>query len=110
MRGTKNLESIRDTVSGADYIFVGQEDNWADEMDVYGYAVFTKDEFEKMLLELGDVEFPVTRWFGTNEEGEYSDVEEFLYYWEVKPISKVEYDAFLSIFGRSEAGEFYIPE
>jgi hypothetical protein len=108
--GYRNTKELRKAVEGADFIFIAQDDNWADEMDVKGYKVCSKNEFEALVSLLDNSHFPITRYFGTNEEGEYNDIEDFLYWWTVKPISEVEYHSFVNIFGDDEAGSFYLPE
>lgn len=62
--------------------------NWADEMDIIGQSIFTKDEwkeFEQKLKEhTDDIEFYV----GTNEEIRFRNGQDFLKCCEVKEISK----------------------
>ncbi len=110
MSFSKSVEEIQAASEGANFIFIHQDDNWADEMDVDGFRVCTREEFDEMLLKLQPIHFPITRWFGTNEESEYDSLNEYLYTWKVKPITSAEYYAFLSIFGTSVAGSFYLPD
>lgn len=65
-----------------DCYLVRFEENWADEMDVYGFAIFTTEEYNdwcKAMVRLSEaMKHAVFNYsFGTNEEQEYEDFEEF---------------------------------
>ena len=108
MRST--IEDIRSEFADSKYIFVHQDSNWADEMDVNGYAVLKKAEFEECLTNLERVDFPVTRYFGTNEEDEIDSIQSYLYDLKCKDIALGEYKAFITMFERTETDDFWIPE
>lgn len=106
----KTIEDLRSEFADSKFIFVHQDSNWADEMDVHGYKVFTKTEFNELLDTLEKINFPVTRYFGTNEEDEIPSLEDYLYDLRCKKITQVEYEAFISMFGSTKAGKFWIPD
>lgn len=84
-------------------ILVKFEDNWADEMNVEGFNIFTKEEWEtfKTKLENKQSEFQVC--IGTNEELEYSNGNDCLRHMTVSEISiaaaEIIEDAIGSCFG-----------
>lgn len=51
---------------------------WADEFDVYGFAIYSDHKYNKWLKLVDMVEFPVEWYFGTNEALEWETKEDFL--------------------------------
>jgi hypothetical protein len=103
------IEDLRSEFADSKYVFVHQADNWADEMDVNGYAVFKKAEFLEFLDSLEKVNYPVERFFGTNEYEE-CDLEDYLQTLNPKEIALGEYKAFITMFERTQTDDFWIPE
>ena len=69
-------------MSDKTYVLVQTNDNWADEMDIYGYRILTIKQYENRLKELQE-EFEESdgtyMWYiGTNEEIEYDNFDNFL--------------------------------
>ena len=67
----------------SDCYLVRFEENWADEMDIYGFAIFTTEEYNNWCHTLSRLREAMkhavfTYSFGTNEEQEYEDFEEFM--------------------------------
>jgi hypothetical protein len=93
-------------------ILVKYEDNWADEVDIYGFRLFDlkewmayKDDLVKHIAENGELKYS----FGTNEEITYDSVEDVLRQFTVNEISMEEYDAIVSAFNfgmRRKFGDF----
>jgi hypothetical protein len=104
------IEDLRAEFADSKFVFVRQNSNWADEIDVSGYAVFKKKEFDEFLYQISHAEFPATRCFGTNEEDEIDSLDNYLYDLEFKEISQSEYKAFITMFEQTEAGDFWTPE
>ena len=74
-----------------DCYLVRFEENWADEMDIYGFAIFTAEEYSNWCHTLSRLckamNYAVfTYSFGTNEEQEYEDFEEFMNCFTVKAL------------------------
>ena len=87
-----------------EHYLVKFEENWADEMDVYSFAVFTAKEYRNWRnamdrLELAMDTAVLTYSFGTNEEQEYEDFKEFVECFSVKPITKAEANTIRDLFG-----------
>lgn len=64
------------------HVLVQTHDNWADEMDIYGYQILTVKQYQERLVELQQ-EFEENDgsyvWYiGTNEEIEYDCFDNFL--------------------------------
>jgi hypothetical protein len=74
------------------------DSNWADEMDIYGFSIMNKSEWEaykKMLANKGEFYIYV----GTNEEIEYSKGQELLNEISVKNITEEESKTIQKFFG-----------
>ena len=74
-----------------DCYLVRFEENWADEMDIYGFAIFTAEEYSNWCHTLSRLRKAMnyavfTYSFGTNEEQEYEDFEEFMNCFTVKAL------------------------
>ena len=86
-----------------EHYLVKFEENWADEMDVYSFAVFTAKQYRnwRSLLERMEKasEYCVFRYsFGTNEEQDYDEFEEFERCFTVKPITKAQANTVRELF------------
>jgi hypothetical protein len=64
--------------------------NWADEFDVYGFHIFSDEDWKEYLSFLDDITYPRERYFGTNESVEFSSKEEYLQQLRITDISKDE--------------------
>lgn len=79
------------------YYLVKYSDNWADEMDIEGFAVFTQKEFCDFSNAIEEIMNLIkngktyTYWFGTNEGVEYDHVNYFLKSFEIKTIDALSY-------------------
>lgn len=64
------------------YVLVVFEDNWADEMDLEGFKVVRKSEWEQTVAEFReekeDSKYGIEFCFGTNEYNEYDSVDDAL--------------------------------
>lgn len=64
------------------YVLVLFEDNWADEMDLEGFKVMRKSEWEQTAAEFRESkensESVIEFYFGTNEYNEYDSVDDAL--------------------------------
>ena len=80
-------------------VLVKFESNWADEMDVCGFAVMSSDEWNKVrqIILLIKDEFSIS--VGTNEEIEYENGQELLDEYEVCEISDDESQIIQRLFG-----------
>lgn len=82
------------------------DDNWADEMDIAGFDIFTKEHWEYKKLELEHTKFPQEVGFGTNESNTYDSAEEFLSMFKEQEISKEEEKIIRKFFGNYFFGIF----
>jgi len=82
------------------YYLVKSSINWADEIDLDGFDIFTEEELEKIKKELALAENVKTVSIGSNEEVEISPDEIIEEFEEADEISK---DAFMII--RNKLGE-----
>lgn len=92
-----------------EFVFVTYHNNWADEIDVTGYRVFTTAEFQEFKAAVLKRKFPKTHYIGTNEEIPFDDADDYLRCLRERKISKSEYDAFASLFLSKEAGFWFDP-
>lgn len=93
--------------TGSDCYLVRFEENWADEMDIYGFAIFTAEEYNNWCHVLSRLREAMkhavfTYSFGTNEEQEYEDFEEFLNCFKVKVIPAEHAEMFRNAFDTNE--------
>ena len=79
------------------------DSNWADEMDIYGFAIMDKEEWEEYKKYLHDRKGGFTLYIGTNEDIEYSNGRELLNEITVTEISDREAGTVEKLFG-DEAG------
>lgn len=80
------------------------EENWADEMDISAFAVFSAKDYRDWRSAMGRLEKAMehavlTYTFGTNEEQEYEDFKEFVECFDVKPITKEQANTIREAFG-----------
>lgn len=74
-------------------VLVKYDSNWADEMDVSGFRIFTEEEYKNWKLgwkEHFEEEEEYTYYVGTNEEIPYDDLEELMRDFEVSEITEEE--------------------
>jgi hypothetical protein len=86
-----------------EYVIVFFEDNWADEMDINGFCVMSKKEYDKMIDEINGINFEneLEVYIGTNESIEYTDAQSVLRCLKTKPVTKEEYDVLKKFFKQS---------
>lgn len=81
-------------------------DNWADEMDLEGFAILTEKEKDSKLAYIKKkFKKGGTISFGTNEDNEYDSLSDVLDCIEFKEISQADYNAVKRIFGDKSMGE-----
>jgi hypothetical protein len=81
-----------------DYVLLNWEGNWADEMDISGFGIMKREDWEdykKMLENRGEFTFCI----GTNEEIEYDNGPALLEEIEVRNITEEEYNIIQKLFG-----------
>ena len=93
--------------TNSDCYLVRFEENWADEMDIYGFAIFTAEEYSNWCHTLSRLRKAMnyavfTYSFGTNEEQDYEDFDEFLNCFTVKAIPAEHAQFFRSAFDTNE--------
>ena len=86
------------------------EDNWADEMDIQGFDILTKEHWEYKKLELQHTQFPNEIGIGTNQFIDYDTVEEYLKQFKVTPISNNEEEFLQKYFDKYSFGIFPLIE
>lgn len=84
-----------------DFLLVKYEDNWADEMNISGFKIFTKEHFDNWKEYWKECLSKETYIFGigTNEEIEYEDSNEFFSRFTVGEISGDEAKTYYKHFG-----------
>lgn len=81
-------------------------DNWADEMDLEGFAVLTETEKDMALAKIRkQYKKGGTLCFGTNEDNEYDSLQDIINCISFKEISKSEYTTIKKVFGSNSMGE-----
>ena len=80
------------------------KDDWADEMDIEGFDILTKEEWEYKKLEIEHTVFPQDVGFGTNECNNYDSAQDFLSMFKAVPISDEQEKMFRGIFGNYSFG------
>ena len=83
------------------YKLVVFQKNYADEFDVYGFTIMDAKEFNDFQLDVNTSEYPVEKYFGTNEYIEFNDVEEVFESLSITDISGEQEDFIESRFGES---------
>jgi hypothetical protein len=89
-------------------LLVKYKGDWADELEVEGFWITTKEKYEKWLIEIKNF-FPYTYYIGTNEEIEYESLDSLQYHLSVKEITQEQFDNLKVVFGDS-FGFFPDPE
>ena len=64
--------------------------DWADEMDIEGFDIISKEEWEYKKLELKHTQFPQQIGIGSNQELDYDSSKEYLSDFKVQEISDEE--------------------
>jgi hypothetical protein len=82
--------------------------NYADEFDVYGFAVLTEEEWVTFQQQVRDDFSYSEHYFGTNEYLEWDSAEQYLKSLEVKEIDEIAYAVLINLFGQ-EYGKFIVP-
>ena len=80
------------------------KDNWADEMDIEGFSIISKDEWEYKKLELKHTQFPREVGFGTNEDNDYDNAKHFLSMFQAQEISDDEEQIIKKLFKYPQFG------
>jgi hypothetical protein len=73
--------------------------NWADEMDVEGYVMTTKDKSDDWRKKLKQIDYSFSLQIGTNEDIEYSSGEDLISEVVTKNITDEEYVILKKYFG-----------
>lgn len=94
------------------YMLVQTHDNWADEMDIYGYRIMTVAKYQTRLVEL-QAEFEEQDgsylWYiGTNEEIEYENFDNFLETLTVTVLTQSEAQNLVKVLGSDSNGHSLI--
>lgn len=84
---------------------VKYEDNWADEMDIYGCAIMSEKDVDAYFKAFRKVDASYSWYIGTNEEINFYSYEDFKHKFEIKEISPEEAKV-LSKFGFERFGLF----
>lgn len=86
-------------------LLVKFKDNWADEMDIEGFFITTREDWENRVALLKD-NFPygLTYSVGTNEEIEYSNPEQILKKYKIKDLCDHDASFLKDLFNAGEFG------
>lgn len=71
-------------------VLINARANYADEFDVYGFIITTKEQWDKKTKALKKSSWPMERYFGTNEYIDFTDFKDFMRSCTVKPITMEE--------------------
>jgi hypothetical protein len=85
------------------HLLVKYEDNWADEIDLKGFKLFTDDRWQEFQDAVPDKRF--TRYVGSNQDIEYDGKKDFLSRFSVQEIEESDYQVLKKFFPHGE-GEF----
>lgn len=90
-------------------VLVQVNDNWADEMDIYGWTICDKDwldnylkDIEKYFKNGGE---PLIHWVGTNEEIYYRNYDDVFRTLKIKELTDEEAKTIESLFGSDSRGD-----
>jgi hypothetical protein len=86
------------------------KDDWADEMDIRGFSIMSKDQWEFTKLEIEHCPFPQEVSFGSNEWNDYDNAKQFLSLFEAIEISKDEEQTIIKLFKYKQFGTFPVIE
>ena len=76
------------------------EKDYADEFNTYGFATFTDKKFEEFIDRVKNHKYPYTYGFGTNEEHEFFNAQEYLDSIRVVDITEEEHKIIEKVFSR----------
>jgi hypothetical protein len=82
------------------------KDDWADEMDIVGFDIISKDEWEYKKLEIEHCPFPQEVGFGTNESNTYESAKEFISNFQTIEISLEQEQTLVKLFRYKQFGTF----
>lgn len=80
-------------------ILVKWTEDWADEFDMSGFVVITKEEWVDFNSRLETANYPVEAYFGTNEAYEFQNKEEVLAGITTEEVFKEDMQTLTSLFG-----------
>lgn len=83
------------------YTLVTWSTNWADEMDIEGFKIFKKEDWDKFKAHVSLIKHPFDICIGTNEEIDYSNGKQLLAELLAKDITNDEYLTINKLFGTS---------
>ena len=89
--------------------FIKFEENYGDEFDIYGYCIASDDEYEKFMDSVKkkfEEDGELIRSFGTNEEIEWYDIEDYLSCLSISEITLEE----AKVIGKILASAFFVKE
>lgn len=89
-----------------DYLLVRFDTNWADEMDVQGFAIMTKEEWSKSKKMISGIKSEINIGYGSNEDEEFEDGKSFLETFDTKKITESEVKTITKFFGKYNYGTF----
>lgn len=99
---------IPERVLMTEYLLVKFQADWADEFDVYGFALTSREEWDLYCERLDDVAWPQCRSFGTNEEIQWESKEDHLQAFDVKKIDEEHVFLLKKLFSpRPKGGNLY---
>ena len=81
------------------YVLVKWSDNWADEMDLNGFRIYTESEWKDFRTKLSAYKDGFTICVGTNEDIDYSNGKDLLKKMKVHKLSESDYATISRIFG-----------
>lgn len=90
-------------------LFIRYDDNWADEMDVEGWRIYSTKDWEECVKDhqkMFETHGTLTYSVGTNEEIEYESFNEWRNNFSTKSITTKEVEVLKKFFGRDSHGFF----
>ena len=101
LHGTLKLNPLPNTLlDGNGDVLVSMSTDWFDEMDVDGFQVMTRAEWNTYFASLGtEIIFPHISYVGTNEEVDFETKEGYLYHISVYPLTEVQSISIKEIIG-----------
>lgn len=82
-----------------EYVLVEWNGNWADEMDLNGFKVCEKRDWDKYVKTMDNVTFPETHCVGTNEDLEWETKEDHLDEFKARKITSEQYQTIKKLIG-----------
>jgi hypothetical protein len=83
------------------YTLVTWSTNWADEMDIEGFKIFKKEDWDKYKAHVALIKHPFDICIGTNEEIDYLNGKQLLSDLTIQHITEAEFDVINKLFGTS---------